>query len=95
MIGCLIVKNAHGDIPDLFRSVDDKLVSDELVEICLGFSSFNEIRKCCNYLFASPLKPDFMQDQEYFNNTFVSRYKSLMCVDEKSELEKVESKKIL
>ena len=91
---CLIVKNAHGDIPDLFRSVDDKLVSDELVEICLGFSSFNEIRKCRNYLFCSPVKPDFLQDQEYINKHFISRYKSLMCVGERSELEKIESKKI-
>lgn len=79
---CAIVKKAHGGIPDLFHSVDEKLVSDELVEICEGFSILNEIWKCRNYLFAN-------YHQEYGNMHVTSIFKSIMCIDESSELEKI------
>lgn len=83
---CLIIKKGQGDLPNLFDSVDDKIVSDELVAICKDFSIFSGIRKCQNYLYGHIVVEKI---QYYiFTDTLLSHYKELMCIDERSERER-------
>lgn len=48
---CLIVKKAHSQIPDWFDAVDEKIVSDEIVNILNVFSIYSGIWEYKNYLY--------------------------------------------
>lgn len=87
---CLIIKKSHSDIPDFFDSVDEKIVSDELVEICRTFSIFTGVYRCQNYLYSHF---PYNIKNFIFTDTLLSSWKSIMCIDERSERERARFKR--
>ena len=83
---CLIVSERQSDLPDLFNSADEKIVSDELIAICCCFSLFSGIKKCQNYLYGHYWTKDIKF--HIFDEVLLSCYKEFMCIDERSERER-------
>lgn len=79
---CLIVKESHRQIPDWFKAVDEKIVSDEIVRALNRFSIRTQTWKLKNYLYGhfhkdsnGGLLPEY-QNCEVKNMIF--RYKRLV-----------------
>ena len=91
---CLILKKGHGELGGAFPSVDEVLVSDEIVDILDSYSLYTQTWKLKNYIYGHFKKSiHFEYDKEYENpvcRTILSRYRRLiMGVSEKAKLEDI------
>lgn len=91
---CLVLKKGHKELGNLFPSVDEVLVSDEIVEVLDHYSLFKQIWKGKNYLYGHFKKSlRFEYEQGYFQEDckkILPRYQKLiMNLHEPAELEKI------
>lgn len=87
---CLILKKGHEELGTLFSSVDQVLVSDEIVEILDYYSLYTQTWRLKNYIYGHFKKNlHFEYDKEYFlENSILSRYRRLILnLPEAAELE--------
>lgn len=89
---CLVLKKGHRDLGGLFSSVDEVLVSDEIVDILDSYSLYTQTWRMNNYIYGHFKKSiHFEYDKEYDQpacRTILSRYRRLiLCLSEKAELE--------
>ncbi len=95
---CLILKKGHRDLGHFFRSVDEVLVSDEIVEILDSYSLYTQTWKQKNYIYGHFKKSiRFEYDNEYAQavcRMILPRYRSLiMGLSEEAKMEEAACEK--
>ncbi len=89
---CVVVKDNHGDIPDIFPSIDYKIVSTALVMMMEVFSLYKGIWNMDNYLYGYYKKNVFHEvdeEIEMYQGSMIDKYKRFVLdVDGHSEMEK-------
>jgi ADP-heptose:LPS heptosyltransferase len=95
---CLILKKGHRDLGHFFRSVDEVLVSDEIVEILDSYSLYTQTWKQKNYIYGHFKKSiRFEYDIEYAQavcRMILPRYRSLiMGLSEEAKMEEAACEK--